>query len=572
MNEEKILSTDNSTNKENTNDTNIEIKNPEPSSNLSSEGQRLLEDAENIIAKNDQLIKKHSHKKLVVFIVIFAILALFILAFSTVFALININNDKIINGIQIQGIDVSNLTSDEAKEKVSTIMNNFLDHEITIKHDDFTAVLIPKQFGVSFDVDKAITDAYSIGRSGNIFKNNFEILNSLLKNNSILIDVNYDAAIFSSNINEINGLLPDKVVNSDYYVDGTTLHITRGKDGVVVDEEKFKKDVLSNLEMLNLKTSDIDIPVVNKKATQIDIDAIYKEVHKAPVDAYYTTNPYVVYPSSTGLDFDISLDEAKQILSEEKDEYEIPLKVLYPSVSTNDIGSEAFPDMLSKFSTSFTSSNSNRSTNIRLAAQKINGTVLMPGETFSYNQVVGKRTAAAGFKPAPAYFGGEVVQEYGGGICQVSSTLYNAVLYANLEITERTNHGFKPSYVTPGLDATVSWGGPDFKFTNNRDYPIRISCDTSGKILKIYIYGLKRDTDYKVVLESKYVSTVYAKTTYKTDPSLASGETKVIQSGSNGCRTVAYKYLYDSNGTLVSTECLSRDTYNPHNKVIAVGP
>lgn len=572
MNEEKILSTNNSTNKENTNDTNIELKNPEPSSNLSSEGQRLLEDAENIIAKNDQLIKKHSHKKLVVFIVIFAILALFILAFSTVFALININNDKIINGIQIQGIDVSNLTSDEAKEKVSTIMNNFLDHEITIKHDDFTAVLIPKQFGVSFDVDKAITDAYSIGRSGNIFENNFEILNSLLKNNSILIDVNYDKAIFSSNINEINGLLPDKVVNSDYYVDGTTLHITRGKDGVVVDEEKFKKDVLSNLEMLNLKTSDIDIPVVNKKATQIDIDAIYKEVHKAPVDAYYTTNPYVVYPSSTGLDFDISLDEAKQILSEEKDEYEIPLKVLYPSVSTNDIGSEAFPDMLSKFSTSFTSSNSNRSTNIRLAAQKINGTVLMPGETFSYNQVVGKRTAAAGFKPAPAYFGGEVVQEYGGGICQVSSTLYNAVLYANLEITERTNHGFKPSYVTPGLDATVSWGGPDFKFTNNRDYPVRISCDTSGKILKIYIYGLKRDTDYKVVLESKYVSTVYAKTTYKTDPSLASGETKVIQSGSNGCRTVAYKYLYDSNGTLVSTECLSRDTYNPHNKVIAVGP
>ena len=448
-------------------------------------------------------------------------------------------------------------------------MNNFLDHEITIKHNDFTAVLIPKQFGVSFDVDKAITDAYSIGRSGNIFENNFDILNSLLKNNSIFIDVNYDESIFSSNMNEINGLLPDKVVNSDYYVDGTTLHITRGKDGVVVDEEKFKKDVLSNLEMLNLKTSDIDIPVIKKKATQIDIDAIYKEVHKDPVDAYYTTNPYVVYPSSTGLDFNISLDEAKQILSEEKDEYEIPLKVLYPSVSTNDIGSEAFPDMLSKFSTSFTSSNSNRSTNIRLAAQKINGTVLMPGETFSYNQVVGKRTAAAGFKPAPAYFGGEVVQEYGGGICQVSSTLYNAVLYANLEITERTNHGFKPSYVTPGLDATVSWGGPDFKFTNSRDYPIRIS---SGKILKIYIYGLKRDTDYKVVLESKYVSTVYAKTTYKTDPSLASGETKVIQSGSNGCKTVAYKYLYDSNGTLVSTECLSRDTYNPHNKVIAVGP
>lgn len=99
----------------------------------------------------------------------------------------------------------------------------------------------------------------------------------------------------------------------------------------------------------------------------------------------------------------------------------------------------------------------------------------MPGETFSYNQVVGQRTKAAGFKEAPAYLNGKVVQEYGGGICQVSSTLYNAVLYANLEITERTNHGFKPSYVKPGLDATVSWGGPDFKFTNNRNYPIKNS-------------------------------------------------------------------------------------------------
>ena len=118
MNEEKILSTNNSTNKENTNDTNVEVKNPELSSNLPSEGQKLLEDAESIIAKNDQLMKKHSHKKLVVFIVIFAILALFILAFSTVFALTNINNDKIINGIQIQGIDVSNLTAEEATESI----------------------------------------------------------------------------------------------------------------------------------------------------------------------------------------------------------------------------------------------------------------------------------------------------------------------------------------------------------------------------------------------------------------------------------------------------------------------
>ena len=195
----------------------------------------------------------------------------------------------------------------------------------------------------------------------------------------------------------------------------------------------------------------------------------------------------------------------------------------------------------------------------------------MPGETFSFNQTVGQRTKAAGFKEATAYSNGQVVQEVGGGICQVSSTLYNAVLYANLEIVERTNHGFKPSYVKPGLDATVSWGGPDFKFKNNRNYPVRIKTDTSGKVLKIYIYGLKTDNDYTVTLDAQYVSTVYYETIYQKDSSLGSGESKVIQSGSNGCKTATYKYLYDANGTLIASECISRDTYNPHNKIIAVG-
>ena len=312
-------------------------------------------------------------------------------------------------------------------------------------------------------------------------------------------------------------------------------------------------------------------PVKNSVANKINLDEIYKNIYKAPVDASYTVDPYVVYPSSNGVDFKISLDEAKEMLKTEQDEYSIPLKTLYPNVTTNQIGNEAFPDMLSSFSTSYTSSGYNRSTNIELAAKKLDGYVLMPGETASYNQIVGQRTKAAGFKEGAAYSNGKVVQEVGGGICQVSSTLYNAVLYANLEIVERYNHGFAPSYVKPGLDATVSWGGPDFKFKNNRNYPIRIRTNTSGKKVRIYIYGLKTDNDYKVVLDAQYVSSVPFTTTYQKDSSLASGQSKVIQSGSNGCKTVTYKYLYDKNGTLVSSECLSRDTYNPHNKIIAVG-
>ena len=534
------------------------------------EGLKILADAENIIQQTNN---KHSKtKKFIIFFVIPLIVLIILLAIlSTIFALINMNNTNIIDGVFIQGIDVSNLSVEDAKSKLSSIVNEYISKEITLKYGDFSKTLVPSQFNVNFDVDSAVQTAYSIGRSGNVFENNFAILNALLNSNNIGQNMEYDSELLDALLLELNNELPGRMENSGYYVDGTSLIIDSGKEGVNVDTEVLANRIAKALNDINNQDIVIEIPVVNVAPSPIDLDAIYNEVHKDPVDAYYTTDPYVVHPSSTGLDFDISMDEAREMLKTYQEEYTIPLKVTYPSVSTNDIGSEAFPDLLSSFRTSFTSSNSNRSTNIRLCSEKINGTVLMPGETFSFNQVVGKRTPEAGFKPATAYSGGKVVQEYGGGICQVSSTLYNAVLYANLEITERTNHGYKPSYVDPGLDATVSWGGPDFKFTNNRDYPIRIVCDTSNKILNVYIYGLKRDTDYKVVLDAQYVSTVNYKTVYQKDSSLKSGQSKVIQSGSNGCKTATYKYLYDANGTLVSSECISRDTYNPHNKIIAVG-
>ena len=534
------------------------------------EGLKILAAAENIIQQTNN---KHSKtKKFIIFFVIPLIVLIILLAIlSTIFALINMNNTNIIDGVFIQGIDVSNLSVEDAKSKLSSIVTEYISKEITLKYRDFSKTLVPSQFNVNFDVDSAVQTAYSIGRSGNVFENNFAILNALLNSNNIGQNMEYDSELLDALLLELNNELPGRMENSGYYVDGTSLIIDSGKEGVNVDTEVLANRIAKALNDINNQDIVIEIPVVNVAPSPIDLDAIYNEVHKDPVDAYYTTDPYVVHPSSTGLDFDISMDEAREMLKTYQEEYTIPLKVTYPSVSTNDIGSEAFPDLLSSFRTSFTSSNSNRSTNIRLCSEKINGTVLMPGETFSFNQVVGKRTPEAGFKPATAYSGGKVVQEYGGGICQVSSTLYNAVLYANLEITERTNHGYKPSYVDPGLDATVSWGGPDFKFTNNRDYPIRIVCDTSNKILNIYIYGLKRDTDYKVVLDAQYVSTVNFKTVYQKDSSLASGQSRVIQSGSNGCRTATYKYLYDANGTLVSSECISRDTYNPHNKIVAVG-
>ena len=524
------------------------------------EERQIFNDAEEIItlACKDIEHQKKLKSFLLLLIPLF-IFAILVGILSTVFALINRDNETIFSGISIQGIDVSNLTIDEAKRKVSSIIGNHISEEISLQHNDFQTVILPEQFGVSFDVDSAVEQAYSIGKSDSLIKNNYTILSLLLKNYNISPSINYDEDLLNSLIDSINAQLPDRVVNSGYSIDGTNLIITSGKDGILISSSDLKDEILSFLNDISSKNETINIPVNNVGAEPINLDAIYKDIFKLPVDASYTTNPYVVYPSSNGLDFAISMEEAKAIISNQQDEYTIPLKITYPNVTTNQIGNEPFPDLLSQFSTSFTSSGYNRSNNIILSSAKLNGLVLMPGEEFSYNQAVGQRTRAAGFREAGAYSNGKVVQEVGGGICQVSSTLYNAVLYANLEIVERTNHYFNPGYVKAGLDATVSWGGPDFRFRNNRNYPIRIVTDTSGKKLKVYIYGLKTDDDCTVVLDPRYISS-------------ATGETRVVSSGSNGCKTATYKYVYDKNGTLISSECISRDTYSPHNKVVAVGP
>ena len=537
------------------------------------EERQIFNDAEEIITSACKDIEHQKKlKSFLLLLIPLFIFAILVGILSTVFALINRDNETIFSGISIQGIDVSNLTIDEAKRKVSSIIGNHISEEISLQHNDFQTVILPEQFGVSFDVDSAVEQAYSIGKSDSLIKNNYTILSLLLKNYNISPSINYDEDLLNSLIDSINAQLPDRVVNSGYSIDGTNLIITSGKDGILISSSDLKDEILSFLNDISSKNETINIPVNNVGAEPINLDTIYKDIFKLPVDASYTINPYVVYPSSNGLDFAISMEDAKAIISNQQDEYTIPLKITYPNVTTNQIGNEAFPDLLSQFSTSFTSSGYNRSNNIILSSAKLNGLVLMPGEEFSYNQAVGQRTRAAGFREAGAYSNGKVVQEVGGGICQVSSTLYNAVLYANLEIVERTNHYFNPGYVKAGLDATVSWGGPDFRFRNNRNYPIRIVTDTSGKKLKVYIYGLKTDDDCTVVLDPRYISSVPYKTTYQNDASLATGETRVISSGSNGCKTATYKYVYDKNGTLISSECISRDTYSPHNKVVAVGP
>lgn len=531
------------------NDNTIILTENENKQNNNNEINNIENDEENLqensLEKNSfKIINNYQNRNrsdvLTIFGILTFIFILIILITFITFTLINTKSQTIAHGISIKGIDISGLTKEEATQKISTYISSSIPQEIKLKHNDYETSLSTEQLSVYFNTNEAVEIAYEIGKNGNIFENNFIILKSLFSKTNIDPGFSIDEEQLKNSLQDISNKLPDKVIESSCYIDGNNLIITKGHSGNVIKIEESAKYIKYNINNLNLKDNQLQLITEEQSPTQINLDAIYNEIHKEPINAYYTQNPYRVIPSENGLDFGISLEEAKQLLQEEKDEYTIPLKVLYPNVTTNMIGTEAFPDLLSNFSTKYSASNRNRTTNLILAANKINGTVLMPGETFSYNKTVGARTIAAGYKEAPIYVSGRVEDGLGGGICQITTTLYNAVLYANLEVTERSNHQFVPSYAGASRDATVVYGAIDFKFKNNREYPIKINCSVSNGIANFKIFGLKSENDYEVQITSRTTGTT-----------------------SNAIYSEAYKTL-KKNGNIVSTERISKDTYKRH--------
>ena len=415
-------------------------------------------------------------------------------------------------------------------------------NELTLTHNDYSTTLKLSDIQSAFDFESAINDAYSIGRSEkNVFINNAKIISTFFHKTNINPTTSYNSDLLNYEINRINNELPDKVTNSSYKIENNNLIISNSSNGTRIQNNLFYDNIQNCI--LNNNTS-FEIPVEQFEADTVDIEAIYNEIHKDPIDAYYSTNPYEIHKEENGLDFAISLNEAKKIVSQDQETFTIPLKVLKPKVTVKSLGQEAFPDLLASYSTTYSTGNYNRSTNISLAARSVNGYVLMPGETFSYNSTVGQRTAARGYKEAGVYLNGEVTTGLGGGICQVSSTLYNAILLANLEIVERSNHTFKPTYVPAGQDATVSWGAPDFKFKNNRNYPIRITATAGNGSVSFNVYGLKTSDDYEVKIVSSEIGSIPFSTQYQETSSLPAGIQKITQAGSNGCKTQTYKILY----------------------------
>ena len=547
------------------------------------EKKEILKNDDAEKAKNQILEQKEKTKRkmFVAFIIVIFILLL-ILVFSTVFALINSTKKTIAKGVSIQNIDLSGLTYEEAKEKLAEAFDTILDENIDLYYKDYNYIIKSDDVELSYNFKDELDEAYNIGRNGNIIECNFTLISTALLKNNISLNYMYNENDINSIVDEISTNIPGLVTQYSYYIDDNNLVINPGIDGIQVNKEKLKEIIIENIKnrdplniIKNFKNEKIEIPCENVNADKIDIDKIYSEVHTEPENAYFIpateTEKAKIFADVEGIDFDISLDEVKDILNEERLEYVIPLSRNKAEITINEIGLEAFPDKIEEFSTRYDASNWGRSENLKIATSKIDGKVLMPGEQFSFNGVVGERTVQEGYKNAAIFAGDSVVDGLAGGICQISSTLYNVALLANLQIDERYNHSFKTSYLDVGRDATVVYGIKDFKFTNNRSYPIKIDGSAENGVVTFAIYGIEEETEYKINIIPVITSTIPYTVQTITDNSLSPGTQIVSQGGSSGYRVTTYKETV-LNGAIISKEVISNDVYKAMTRIIKVGP
>lgn len=539
-NENNINQLNNEKNNEKNSEKNSENKLIVQKNDLKIKNKNNLKNEKRVNNKTDDNKKyqaKNNKKDGLIIILVLIITILVIVVFSTIFGIINMNSNKIVRGVKSNQIELADLTKEEAVEKLNSILNNNEKNVVVVKRGDVKKEIKLDDINGKFDVEDVVNQAYNLGRENDIVKDNYNTILIMIKGENLVANFSYDDELLTKKINELSLEIPDLATESSYIIEDNKLIIKNSKSGVAIKTDEFKQELI-NAFSGNIKEFELPVEHIEKK--EIDIEAIHNEIYKEAVNAYYTTNPFKVYKEEYGRDFAITLDQAKKLLNEDKIEYEIQLKNIKPSITVADLDSGAFPNVLSTFTTNYGTGDANRNANIALAAKSINSTVVMPGEVFSYNDLIGECSTKTGYKTATIYLNGKLSTGVGGGICQVSTTLYNAVLRANLEIVQRRNHSLGVTYVPAGQDAMVNIGTSDFKFKNNREYPIKVVAYVGTGSITCQIQGLKQDPEYEVKLESKTIESTETK--YKVE---------------------TYKVLY-LNGKVVSRTWLSTDTYKRH--------
>ena len=302
--------------------------------------------------------------------------------------------------------------------------------------------------------------------------------------------------------------------------------------------DALKQQIQTNVTAMNFQDV-ISCPTAENQLTEPDFAGIASQIYTEPVNATLDPdNGYSVVASKNGTSMDADSAKAEYESAEENTDITIPFTFTEPEITTEKMNANLFKDTLGSYSSSAAGGTSGRIHNVGLTASICNGQIVLPGETFSFNGVVGDTTAEKGYQEAAGYQDGKVVQVLGGGECQVSSTLFSAILYTDLDVLERANHSMPVHYVPSGMDATVFWDSPDFKFENNHKYPVKIVMNMdSSDTLTVKILGTK-ENDYTI------------------EPRV-----EQIDEMSN----VTYRDYKDASGNVVKSESVCASKYKPLN-------
>jgi len=343
-----------------------------------------------------------------------------------------------------------------------------------------------------------------------------------------------------------------------------------GREGTIIDRYIGVKSLVKNPRNL-----DISYTPDKEKVAKV-LEDLKKEIEVNPINASMLKSKdtsFVIKAGKEGkkINLDKTFDEINVALNEKETKVKVYVDVVKPEFTSKDL--EKIQTQISTYSTKFNKNDISRSTNLQVATSLINGSIVKPGEIFSVNNTIKARTEANGYKTAHVIVNGEYVDGIGGGICQVATTLYNAVLYAEFQVVERRNHSLTSAYVKPGRDATVSGSTLDFKFKNTTNKPIYLQGYIDGGTINYTIYGgeeyvpkNKIDFEYVVI---KRIPPPPEKIVE--DPTMELGKRKVKEKSKEGMVVKLYKLTYDANNVLLKKEYVSQSTYKAMRAEVAVG-
>ena len=377
-----------------------------------------------------------------------------------------------------------------------------------------------------------------------------------------------DEAVLTKTVARLTEVLTEPPADTSGELNGQTLRITKAHDGYAPES---LRPLLSDIASYSQSGYTIPVTLETLPAQDLTAQQLHDRLHGEMKNASYDAASGSIVPEQFGADFDVAAAQTALDGAAPGETVSVPAVIEEPEVTASDLKMLLFRDVLGEART-HVSGSAGRIGNVKLSAKLINGIVLNSGDTFSYNDSVGKRTEARGFKPAPAYVKGETVDEVGGGICQTSSTLYLACLLSNMEITERYAHRYVPAYIDWGMDATVSWGGPDYKFTNNTLYPVKIVTEYSKGYLTIKLLGTNID-GIRVKMTNEVLSKTPWETVYQEDSTMAPGSPDVVKvTPYTGYKVKTYQTIYDKNGSVIDSHFEAASDYKVRNKVVLQAP